>query len=621
MIELRPFERVSATQIGNYQSCKRLWWFQYVLGLKTKQKATAALGEMVHSFLERYLTDGTLPDPAHPAGQVANLGLHLLPKPRTVAVELNMKEHPANDLRFAGDIAVSGKVDVVIPTVPVPEVADHKTSGNLAYAKTAQDLLTDPQIIIYCAFVLKLMEFVGFPRSDVTGIKGTHIVYPTKGRFTTAIKTSTDVMSRDHVLGEWESIDVTVREMKKTALLTKPGDVEPTLKSCSKYGGCDFLKKCEALNRLPGTAPPRSLFHDPKNRQGENVGTVEELLARVKAESGGATTATPADATADLLKRLGGATAAAQVVPNDAPPDATVSAVAQVLGKAAAAAPAAPAEDKKTRKPKNYQTRLPALGWTEAQIGLMTAETMRHVLDNEVAATGYSVLPNGSLYNTAAAAAPTMADVAAADAAAAGGSATAAPLASEDGETVDIYDGIETEEVADDVWTVKINGEALKNAKGKNASFGSSDSASAAGRAEIDTRIAIIAAKAEADAKALAAAKAESAAAGARSASTPVAEAEGDIILYIDCIPIKGPDAVGYRFLDEILAPYMKLVAADQKVAHYSMVEYGRGPSFMAAFMMQEPPSGVIICSTRFPATNACLEVLQPMAKRIVKAW
>jgi hypothetical protein len=36
--------------------------------------------------------------------------------------------------------------------------------------------------------------------------------------------------------------------------------------------------------------------------------------------------------------------------------------------------------------------------------------------------------------------------------------------------------------------------------------------------------------------------------------------------------------------------------------------------------LMRAPPVGLVVCNSRYPATNACLEVLVPLADVVVRA-
>jgi hypothetical protein len=106
----------------------------------------------------------------------------------------------------------------------------------------------------------------------------------------------------------------------------------------------------------------------------------------------------------------------------------------------------------------------------------------------------------------------------------------------------------------------------------------------------------------------------------------PVAQ-QFALTLYIDCAPEKGRDK-DYILLEDYIQPLLPQVVDaynrgckrdDEKVPFYSLIPYARGPGFVAALVMSAPPVGVIVANTRFPATNAILEVLIPMADVVVR--
>jgi hypothetical protein len=100
-------------------------------------------------------------------------------------------------------------------------------------------------------------------------------------------------------------------------------------------------------------------------------------------------------------------------------------------------------------------------------------------------------------------------------------------------------------------------------------------------------------------------------------ASIPaVAAPVGGLRLYIDCRPYVLGEA---RELADILAPLMAAVAEKAKVPHYSMIPYAQGPAQVAALLSVAPPTGIVLCDTRLPATAAVLEVLLPYASEVIR--
>lgn len=99
------------------------------------------------------------------------------------------------------------------------------------------------------------------------------------------------------------------------------------------------------------------------------------------------------------------------------------------------------------------------------------------------------------------------------------------------------------------------------------------------------------------------------------------------LVLYIDCEPVKGRER-GYTLLEDLVAPLLPVAlemhnkgAKDgDRSEFYSLIPYARGPGYVAALMLRSPPTGVLVCNTRMPATGAVLEVLIPMADAVVRA-
>ena len=220
------------------------------------------------------------------------------------------------------------------------------------------------------------------------------------------------------------------------------------------------------------------------------------------------------------------------------------------------AAPVAEAteESKSVRKPRDHQAKLAVLNWTADQISKMNAEAMRSAIDGNLDGRGYSVLPNGSIYQ------PGVGPVAA---------------ATEDDET--FYKVFPEEKKAPAM----------------------SDTSTPAQVASLATVPAPVA---------------------------PAAVEVPGLVVYIDCVPEKGRERQ-YTLLEDYIQPmlsvvtdaYNKTARDNEKVDFYALIPYARGPAFLAAMVMKNPPKGVLVANTRFPATNAILEVLIPMADVVIR--
>jgi hypothetical protein len=505
--------------------------------------------------------------------------------------------------------------DIEVPnhhTFVAEGVVTHNTTGDLRWAKTEADLREDVQMILYGSYALDVVASLGVEADTVTA---GHIVYLTKGA--PLAKATKVTLSRAHLASERKKIADTVEEMKGSAKARTPDAVPGEASSCNKFGGCHFKDKCAAIGALSNIEVPSfirnassaSLTTNPVPQQMENnMSTVDPLaaLAALRAKKAAAAAAAPAvesapealvpaapvvsvqtapapaavgnSASAAVLAKYGikAAPAAAapteSIVPNDVPAQVKPS-FASVSIPAPAAPAATPAvveteEPKAIRKPKGYQTKLTALNWTEEQIGRMTAEAMRAAIDGNLDGGKHSVTPSGAIHIPGEGKLDT----------------TTIPWKDED--------GFESEEDAKKFYAT-FPEEAAKKAP--------------------------VSAPAEKVPAAVAVAVAP--------VAVPAAPAEPNLVLYIDCVPEKGRER-DYVLLEDYIQPMLPLVTEaynrgckrdDEKVSFYSLIPYARGPGFIAALVMQQPPTGVVVANTRFPATNAILEILIPMADVVIR--
>lgn len=171
--------RVSPSQISNWQGCQRRWAYSYQAGRpRTPSSKAAEFGERTHLVLESWLLDGTPPNPKTPEGRVALPGLKHLPMPGTARVE--------GSFAFEYDnVLYNGRLDFAYQAGAVAVVGDHKTTGRPDAIKTADQLLDDPQRIIYSRWALDEFrsEYViaqwiyymtrGTPRAEPVVVLGT----------------------------------------------------------------------------------------------------------------------------------------------------------------------------------------------------------------------------------------------------------------------------------------------------------------------------------------------------------------------------------------------------------------------------------------------------------------
>ena len=248
---------LSPSQIDRWDQCKRWWAFQYIAGIRSPSHSSAVLGSLVHAHLESWLSSGIPPGSKlaterngkpieasrgmqAKAIQIAQRMIRHLPPPGIATTERSFYLTTQRGHHYTGfiDFSFDGRLYQIVD-FPVPVVGDHKSTGNLKYAKTEADLHNDLQGVIYA-----LAGFLGFEIEDLLLFwnYGT-----TKGRDpqTHPVKTRVTLPS---VLEKFENVIEPVAEeilwhrRAKTDPLLFP--LPPKLKACSAYGGCPHQKRC-----------------------------------------------------------------------------------------------------------------------------------------------------------------------------------------------------------------------------------------------------------------------------------------------------------------------------------------------------------------------------------------
>lgn len=640
------FEHVSPSQIETWLGCNRQWYWQYPMGIKSPPTASTLIGSACHTIAEDFIQEQNGEDlsvkrdgkdhhrsivrPAMPTlrmlGDMHKAGLG--------HVERSMKRKLRNGLNLIGRIDFMS-----LPETDNPLVVDHKTTANLQYAKTEEELSTNIQMLAYAYEAVCLKPLA-------KAVRVAHNVMLTRGapaaRYTDALISVKDVHAG------WTRIQDISDKMIETSKLASPADVPPTLSACDRFGGCFHRDRCSAIKNAQN--PNASPYDGIDTASQENTMTTAlpaHLLAKLGVKTpnttpvpavGGVAPAAPGrPAIPAALAGILGAVAsppprAAGLLPPEAPMNPRDA-------KVQAAAVAAPALE--------GAALLQSLGWSNEEIDAMSDDCF----ESAVSGTAQRALvdidfgaaePDGFVpvvgFHTKVVEAPARRSR----------TTTPAPVA-EVVEVVEVVAEVVAEEEVVEVVAPKRRGRppGAKNKPkegeveqvveavavvvedthyigGTSTLVDDAPSAPVAGLLDEALARIVELEKAWSGLNNLVGAK-----------SDRIAELEAgspdQFVIYVDCLP--ETPGVAFRHLDTVLAPFMEKVAAGFKnektgapepLSHYALVPFARGPSLVAAHVLTNLASvtapGILYVDTRSPCAAAVLEVLRPKAALVVSA-
>lgn len=226
--------RYSPSQIDTFRLCARKWAFTRILPGRSNKYAD--LGTAVHSALEAWLINGTALDLTSEVGQIAAAGIQHLPRPGLCSIESSFSFETGTarytgrrDMRFRDTSEGPRAVDVL------EVIGDHKTTGDLKWAKTPEDLKTDPQGVIYAMSVFKEE-----PRAKDCELRW--VYYRTKKPYKSHRVSL--VVTYEETIERMKGIDATALEMSTFGEKPDPLTVPPTHTACDAYGGCPYQNEC-----------------------------------------------------------------------------------------------------------------------------------------------------------------------------------------------------------------------------------------------------------------------------------------------------------------------------------------------------------------------------------------
>ena len=223
----------SASQISTFEMCPRKWAWNKIDKLESPPNKYAEMGTQVHHHLENWLRHRKLPAVGE-AAVVANAMIPHLPPPQAVQPDDIEREF---HWRFH-EVAFRGFIDLIhfdsSKEVPVT-IYDHKTTSDLQWAKTAEDLGVDVQAPLYARVLMDQTS------TDAVQLQWTYATRKARPQVLPVRR----LITRDEILPRVSQTVASAREMQSilnagcTAI-----EVPYDASACDAFGGCPFRDNC-----------------------------------------------------------------------------------------------------------------------------------------------------------------------------------------------------------------------------------------------------------------------------------------------------------------------------------------------------------------------------------------
>jgi hypothetical protein len=222
--------RSSASQVSTFELCPRKWAWLKLDGLEDRGNKFSSFGKITHAHLEGWFDLGVLP-PSTPEGAVARAILTHLPPPQTPGIEVE------KEIRIKlGGVPFLGYIDLrILDRDPRPFVSDHKTTSDLRWAKSPDELVDDVAATLYA---YDTMITADVDEVDLQWTYGT-----SRGVVKTLPVCRT--VTFDEIRPRIDKTDATAQTMREIFDAKPPAiEVPYDAGGCEAFGGCPFRDNC-----------------------------------------------------------------------------------------------------------------------------------------------------------------------------------------------------------------------------------------------------------------------------------------------------------------------------------------------------------------------------------------
>lgn len=294
--------RVSPSQISAFRGCQRRWYLRSILGVVEPTSPAQELGLDVHAAIEqalaaKYGLEWSVDRvPSEQAKGLASVALEaaakaeLLLEDRLPVIEGGISWAPEE---LADVATLAGRLDLYWPATLHDDaiIVDWKTRSSLAYAPTPEQLLDDPQVIVYGSAALE-------EQGNQGTVKFVHVNVATRTGEWSVVEVLLDdfalcngrlAVYRDvQAMADLAGEAVTADEKQERLELAKAN-----YSHCKAYGGCPHAVMCSQRPDWPHKERPmdsRTLTERLASRRTINPPDAEPVPPRPVASSTAAPT-------------------------------------------------------------------------------------------------------------------------------------------------------------------------------------------------------------------------------------------------------------------------------------------------------------------------------------------
>ncbi len=262
--------RTRSSSVRVHEQCQRKGFQEQVLGLRAPDSIGKTFGTQYHLDWKTWFNDKKLPSQYTDTGIVARRAMHLYPAPGEGLLveygEVTEEDREAGVQGAIDEVLADGTIYVgaidLADVRPAPQLKDgrrlydHKSTVNMSYAKTADELRRDVSAVFYARRLRDLaLKPLGIADRDMPA------------RWVYAERIGKKVQEVDFLItgaDMRERWGKTLQSVKEMRALHDQGprwqDVTPNYNACGDFGGCQFRAQCSLakIRNNGATAPKES---------------------------------------------------------------------------------------------------------------------------------------------------------------------------------------------------------------------------------------------------------------------------------------------------------------------------------------------------------------------------